>query len=563
MADMQDATIEFLTSKDGVPTVKVNDVLLHSKYDPRKEAKRLVEENYDENKINILFGFGLGYIYEQIKEMYDDDVIVIDPLYSELKKHAIIQAKYVAGEINNIVIKNVVYEQLKFYSRRINVICSPNYQRIFLNEYKEVLKILKTIQHSNIVSENTIRFYSEKWQENYIHNLSLINKFDSFNSLVGKFDLPIVIASGGPSLIKQIPLLKAKRDQCILIASGSTVNSLVKEDVFPDFIVSVDGGEPNYNHFKSLKIEKSRLLFSFSSHYKIQQEFNGDMYAFLLDDNLYFQKYLQNEFNINLPLMKGGTSVANFALGCAIQMTSGPIAIIGQDLAYTNNQSHAQGNKNYAELDKKLLVERGAFEEEGYNGDKVWTDSVFVTMREEFDKLYYIYGDDSTVYNCTEGGLKIKSIPQMPFKEFCNMYMQEDSQKYIPQMKNFSYEKSILIKKFKQEILRYESLKKELRDVLLALKIEKNQTYFSSKLLKKLDKIDEKIKKIQEKTSISYILEPVLLDAVTLPQFKKKDSEEEKFKKAYLQNEKLYNDVMLALDKTKNMVQKLIEKGDF
>ncbi len=558
MINTQNLLIDFLYTKTGLETVKVNNILLHSKYDPIKEAKKVIEESFDEEKTNILFGFGLGYLYKEIQDTYDQEVIVIDPIFAHLSQHAIIQPKYVIDSVDKVKINRLLHRELEFYSRKINVICAPSYQKIFMEEYKETLNILKNVQHSNMISENTVRFFSEQWQINYVRNLSQLNKFDTFNKLINKFSAPIVIASGGPSLLKQIPNLKKYRKNFILMASGSTINSLIKEDIYPDFIVSVDGGEANYNHFKNLDIKNGNLIFSFSSHHKIQEEFAGNMYSFLLNDDHAFQKYIYNEFGINFPMLVGGTSVANFALSCAIHMTTGPISIIGQDLAYTNNQTHAKGNNHFKEIDKDYLIKKKAFKEKGYEGGEVWTDSLFVAMREEFEKLYDIYGEKKIIYNCTEGGLQIERIPQMNFEYFCKKYF-KDPVELLELKEQINVAHHFSMRDFLQkELERYDLLIKEVKDVLLDLKMERNQNFFSNKLLKKLDKVDEKIKKIQEQSSINYILEPVLLDAVIQPQYKKEDTREIKFEKAYSQNEKLYNDIIAVLIKMKLIVNEII-----
>jgi len=554
---------EILITKNKLKTIKINNLLLHSKYDPIKEAKYIVKENFNENKINILFGFGIGYIYNEIKSLYGEDkVIVIDPFYKELKDYSIIKPKHVIESIDKVKINRLVHKMLSFYSRKINVICSPNYQQLCMNEYKETLKILKNIQHSNIISENTIRFFGEIWQKNYIENLSLINNYSSFNELLNKYKEPIVIASGGPSLSKQIPLLKKYRSKCILIASGSTINSLLEEGICPDYIISVDGGEANFNHFKSISmniLSDAKLIFAFSSNYKIQQRFKNKMYAFLLNDDEKFQNYIYKEFDLIFPRLVGGTSVANFALSCAINMTEGPIAIIGQDLAYTNNYSHAKGNKNCEKMDEELLIKKQAFKEMGYYGQKVWTDSLFVAMREEFEKLYDVYADEKEIYNCTEGGLKIENIPQKNFNNFCEEFLKDDINRgnEVKYRKINNYPINLVLKK---EIDEYKGLIIKLQKALTLLEREEHNKYFSDKLLKELDMVDEEVKKIQEETSINYIFEPVLLDAVSKYDSEIGESQEKKFINAYKQNVELYKNLIKALDTTIEIVNECLLK---
>ena len=555
---------EILLTKNKLKTIRINNLLLHSKYDPIREARDIVKENFKVNALNVLFGFGIGYIYNEIKSLYgDDETIVIDPFYKVLKDHAIIEPKNIIDSIDKVKINRLVHKMLPFYSKNINVICSPNYQQLCMNEYKETLKILKNIQHSNIISENTIRFFGEIWQRNYIENLSLINRYSSFNELLNKHKEPIVIASGGPSLSKQIPLLKKYRSKCILIASGSTINSLLEEEICPDYIISVDGGEANFNHFKSIAVNTLRdakLIFAFSSNYKIQQNFKNTMYAFLLNDDEKFQNYLYKEFDLIFPRLVGGTSVANFALSCAINMTEAPIAIIGQDLAYTNNYSHAKGNKNCEKMDEGLLIKKQAFKETGYYGQKVWTDSLFVAMREEFEKLYVVYEDEKEIYNCTEGGLKIERIPQKSFKDFCEEFLKDNIN--IEESKNEPPPHYPINLVLKNEIDKYKSLIIKLQKAVTLLEKEKLNNYFSDTLLKELDMVDEEVKKIQEETSINYIFEPILLDAVSKYETEIEESREKKFINAYKQNTELYKNLIKALKITIEIVNSCLVKEE-
>lgn len=552
-------TIEYLETKNNLITVKVNKLFLHSKYNPVSEAQRIIKEKYDPDKLNILFGFGLGYLYEEVINQYNqENLIIIDPLFDLLKNNVIIEPVNLMTEINKNELTRTLHKTLKYYSRKINVICSPNYDRLCLKEYKEVLTILKNIQYSNIISENTIRFFSKQWQENYIQNLAIMDKFDTFNKLINKFNCPIVIASGGPSLIKQLPLLQKMKSKCIVIAAGSTINSLLKYGIIPDFVVSVDGGEANYNHFASLNVNSPSIIFSFSSNYKIQKNYKGKMYAFLLNDDAYFQKYLHKEYNVGLPRFVGGTSVANFALSCAVNMTTGPIALIGQDLAYTNHQTHAEGNKNFKEIDEELFKKKSAFEEIGYYGEKVWTDHLFIAMREEFEKIYAIYKDCNKIFNCTEGGLRIGDIPQITFRNYCNRYLVNT--KEVKKKYDFKPLQSIdkIRKGLHKEIDIYNKVIGLLNNSLVELKKEEYNNYFSENLLNKLEKVDEQLKKIQEETSINYILEPILLDVMIKYEEKSNETYNEKFRRSFNQNMELYTESMKAIIATKKYIENML-----
>lgn len=88
---MKDIIVEELISKSGEPTLKINNYLLHSKYNPKKEAKLFVEKQYKVGSILILFGYGCGYILEEfIKQSSDEKIIVIDPYLSPEKNTQVV-----------------------------------------------------------------------------------------------------------------------------------------------------------------------------------------------------------------------------------------------------------------------------------------------------------------------------------------------------------------------------------------------------------------------------------------------------------------------------------------
>ncbi|PKC53047.1 hypothetical protein RhiirA1_480136, partial [Rhizophagus irregularis] len=52
--------VERLTAKSGVPTLKINDYYIHSKYDPIREAQQIAERQYTPHHAHIIFGYGCG-----------------------------------------------------------------------------------------------------------------------------------------------------------------------------------------------------------------------------------------------------------------------------------------------------------------------------------------------------------------------------------------------------------------------------------------------------------------------------------------------------------------------
>lgn len=544
--------IEFLSTKNNLKTVSVNGLLLHSKYDPIKEANRIVEKEFEPNFAYVLFGFGLGYIKNALIEKIGDPskIVIIDPIFSLLNND--ILSHQVIERVNEKEIETYIADRLPHLSKKIKVVCSPNYEKIFPNEYKMVLQIIKNVQMLNLVNENTVRYFADSWQENAIHNLVNVYTGISLEVLNKYYTCPVVVAAGGPSLTKQLPLLKEIEKNVILIAAGSTVNSLLKNEIEPDYIVTVDGSLANYNHFKDIGKIKSKLLFAITSNYKIQYEFKNEKYAFVDANNVEYREQIKKLFDVNLPLIYGGGSVANFCYSIANYITTGPIAMIGQDLAYTHNKSHDESNKHFIEIDDNVKKERRTFELEGYYGDKVLTDYSFLSMKKGFEILHYHNTNDNEIYNCTEGGVKIEGIEQLPFRAFVEGFVDRSNIINMEmEIKRRKADYNTFYGIMNRKIRKYDDVIKEIKNAIILLKTNSSMIYFDKKVLRGLEKVDAKLKKAFIELSIEYITGPISIDVLRNYEQIPNEKPVESYKRVFNQNLELYTRLLEVIEKSK------------
>jgi hypothetical protein len=558
------------TAKSGHPIHKVNKYYLHSKYDPIREAERFAEHHYKKNYLHILFGIGSGYIAEALsKKMSEDEfLIVVEPMDSLVegylnKNHVPERTFIIEGERLEDFKK--LFDSLKNrFSNRIQVVCSPNYDKLFPNNYHKMLNIIKNLIHVQKISENTVKAYSKEWQKNFIFNL--FYGFDDIplHVLERYFDVPVVVASGGPSLIKQIPLLKKIRKHVLLIASGSTINTLVNYDVEPDFVVTIDGHINNYKHFESLELKKTKMIYSLSHHEKILEKINQRSFMFTTDTQQFLTSYAKKLLNKEVPAVSGGASVATFALNIAYSISTGSVAIIGQDLAYTDNKTHAEHNKNFKKIDETYIKERRLFYTEGYYGDQVLTDYAFFTMKHDFENLIQTFSQPERIYNCTEGGVKLEGYQQISFQEFCNRYV--DTNNHVPIFNMDSYphkdvqEWKEFLMRIENEIKLHDKVKRLVEEAVLLLKRNTSDTAFNAKILKKLDKIDEQLKPIFDEGMMLLIAQPIVLDTFNNYLPKENETEKEMYQRVYARSMDLYSRLQEAATDSKSYFMRLKEK---
>lgn len=537
-------------SKTGLPVYRYKNIYLHSKYDPLKEAQRFVEKKYEAASLQILIGYGNGYIYEELKNKIkkDEKIIVIDSFISPNIADSSL------NEFTHQAIQDFLNQHIKV-TDSINLLISINYEKIIEDspELQLFVKSLNDRIRSNQITENTITYFISQWNENYLKNLKHAYNDHSIQELFSEKDIPVVVASGGPSLTKQLDLVKRYRDSIILIASGTTINSLLSEGIKPDLVVSVDGGEVNYQHFKDLKVTDFPLIYSPTVHYGIRENFKHAYYCFLtMEEQLipHYEKYA----NDSVATLIGGSSVANVAYNLALFLTNGPVALIGQDLAYTDGFTHAKGNLNRVKKKNSENLLR-----EGYYGDLVETDSVFLQMKEAFEFIQSKLLAHNRSYNCTEGGLNIESFQNIPFYEFLKIYAQkpvEIQYGYPTVEKNFTYYRQQLL----QDIQQYEGVIILFEKALKVLKSNVSQVSYEKQVLKKLEKIDSKIKKEIQGTNLSYAFSMINLHVLRYFRSSKNASREEEFALSFKQSEYMYEEMLKVTRQTVDILNTLKEE---
>lgn len=548
--------IQYLKAKNGENIIKINDYFLHSNYNPSKEAATFIERSYKKDAVQIVFGYGEGHFVNALKSKmsFNDRYIVIEPILPIKNKD-----DHVIPYGDSRQLQRDLSAYIKI-TDRINVILSPNYDRLVPEKYKDFLMIIKQLQKQAIFNENTIMYFQNKWDRNFLNNLSHTIKDESLAILRNAYSCPVVIASGGPSLTKQIPMLKKYRHKLLLIAAGSAINTLLQFNIEPDYTVSIDGSEENYNHYKGLKLINSKYIYEMYSHPDIRSSFKS-AYYFTGQMSSNIEEYLKQRIGSDIASLPGGVSVATYCLSIAMYISTGPIALIGQDLAYTNNQTHAEGNRRLSKIDEEFKNKTRLTEALGYYDDVVLTSFDLLAMKNIFEDLILLAGTEREIYNCTEGGIKIEGYTQLPFEEFCTQNALNLIQLAEPNLKekdSYNYSVSQILSKLNEELKICKELQSICMKSLEVLYSNSSNKEFLPRVLKKLDKNDKKIKMIIQKTALSITFQAI--DLYVLKYFKAKQNEtkEEQYTRVYSQSKTLYEKMSEATNRYLNYLQQTI-----
>lgn len=548
--------------------IENNNQLLYlgSKYNMQKEID-LIQNNIkkiSKSKDIIVFGAGNGVWLEQLDGITTDKRIVIVEPNRKLfdifvnKKHNINQNQVSAICMEDDDFYNNMLSAIK--SSNFSILIFSNYDFVYKDEFEFFVEKIKLVLIDKQVAENTNNAYSKIWFENYIKNIPYILQADCVNNYVDIFNnKPAIIVSAGPSLDKNIKLLKGNEDKFIVIAVGRVLKALKRENIKVDFTAIIDGSEKMFDVFEESLNDNIPLLFSEQTGSKIIEKYNGKKIFFSTREFINADKEILGCEPISL--FQGG-SVAHACIDFARVLGCDPIVFIGQDLAYTGDKAYSNNSVTYFENNQ--LKKETEFYTKGVKQDRVKTNYDFNIFRERIEMMINLYSE-KTFINSTEGGAHIEGATEIDLKEVIDKYTD-----YV--------NKSILNNDFtidlccKQIISNLKNIHDSIDDIIEACieakKINKDLVglYLKSagkynKALSRLDEIDSIIK---QNTGITYLFETLtkVIEQNLINLFCEEPESESiigKIKNIAKKGEYLYGELINALTYGEPLIKECIE----
>lgn len=434
-----DSRYVLLPTTTGVPTMVYHsvdgDILVHSKYDPQREAVRLVDAaRIEEANIIIVYGFGLGYHVTEVARRLKpyQQLLVIEPdgEAGHLALTARNMAEILANEQIHLAValdaEKITAWFLSHYDpqrdRQLTFLRLPALDRLHGEYFAQMDEAIRDAVNSRAMEEFTLQKIGPDVVKASLFNLRHFINNPGTAALHGQFTgLPAIIVAAGPSLNKNVHLLRQAKGRAVIIAVGTAVKTVQAVRVEPDIVISIDPGMPNYNIFHPLKLQDSVLVADLQSHPGILDEFDGCKYMFTNIGN-YVYHWIKDFFTGNHSFLETGGSVANNAWSLAYRMGCDPIVCIGQDLCLgTGGRTHADGTV----YEGVTANDRGALLVEANDGGKVKTLSNWYQFLRWFE-AWIEHNPDRTYINATEGGARIRGMKVRPLAEVITTYCTGD-----------------------------------------------------------------------------------------------------------------------------------------
>ncbi|MBN2782105.1 MAG: motility associated factor glycosyltransferase family protein [Campylobacterales bacterium] len=303
-------------------------------------------------------------------------------------------------KVYDLHIQSEYYEKnFKDNINKINAIILKAYRHLVLGKGNDATDALIGVQHHIANMPQMLKNYKIK---------------DLFKQKIS--DMAIVVSTG-PSLTKQLPLLKEFAPYVTIISVDASLPILQKHNIIPDIVTSIERVVQTASFFDDISDEVAKHTYFVASSiiepytfYKLKDK----KLVLSMRPFGYMLYYGFDDFGY----LGSGMSAANLAYQLAAFMQYKKIVLIGQDLAYSNDGiSHADGHKFIKGKDKHKETDTYV---EAYGGDG------FVKTTIQWDMFKNFFDKDITeakeccsieTYNSTEGGARIESAIERPFKE--------------------------------------------------------------------------------------------------------------------------------------------------
>lgn len=442
--EIREATkcFEVVPAKNGLPTLLYGDdnqkIYLHSKYDPIREGQQLLckYENIEDYDHVFFYGLGLGYHVEEfVKQFPEKEFSIYEP--SEEIFYKYLSAKDIKKVFDfgfkGLYIENPEQDSALLLNQFINanmrkkilLIFLPSYETIFQASFNNFTKQFQQIVINQRDSFGVNAAFEKRWTINSLLNFPEVLKTPNVLQDLEKEKFknkPAILVAAGPSLEEDIENIRYIKEHGLayIFSVGSAISVLINNQIYPDAACTYD---PTVKNSKVLDIVVNKgitdipLIFGSSVGFETLLQYPGQKAHMITSQDTLAPFLLRREDGEQLDKVNDSPSIAVITLQMLQKLGFSPIILAGQNLAYKDDKSYAQGI-SYYDQNSKLTdkdLEKSIQVEDVYGGT-VYTNDGFNRMRQQME-MYIGHCSETEVINTTKGGANIRGAAFQPMDE--------------------------------------------------------------------------------------------------------------------------------------------------
>lgn len=407
-------------------------VPLHSPVGSMLEAETTARESCRPalDRVHLILGLGLGYLVQAAAERSPGPIVVYEPHLPILKftlENINLSKVLESGQVRIVTTLPELLATLNpllFTADPLDILCLPGYALLMKDALNPLLTQLEALLDDRKRDYRTARFFHQQWNEQFFMNLPHLPACLSMKDLQGKApNKPAIIISRGPSLDAALPAIAAMKNQAVLIAVGAALHHLHRAGITPDFAVFMDsrGMEAQLHGLPEHYLQNIVFLLSTFTQPDCYETPSRAKVRFTMPSDQVFAEWMAKgspAFPADR-VMEGCGTVSHMAYQTAYVLDCNPIVLVGQDLAFPNNQVYAGGTVVKTDEQGHLCLEKTETlftarqqmaSVPGQNGETLQTLANFKAYIRQFEKTA---ADNAAspcpkkLYNASLGGARI------------------------------------------------------------------------------------------------------------------------------------------------------------
>ncbi|WP_462197295.1 motility associated factor glycosyltransferase family protein [Campylobacter jejuni] len=536
LKEIKSSKFELILGKDNLDInlkdTSDNTFLYENVIDEFNSMLNTYNDKYLLYPVLYFYGFGNGILFKALLQnknhqhivVFEKDIEIIWIMFHILD---------FSNELQNS--RLMVLNTNKLEIQDYNELCSSKpffqFSRIYFLElmshyyerfHEDILGLNKKLAENfknSIVSYGNDPLDALQGIEQFVYNLPQMITHPSYKELLSKrkgISDTAIIVSTGPSLTKQLPLLKKYASKATIFCADSSYPILAKHGIKPDYVCMLERTEITAEFFNHDFGEFDKdIVFVCAGvvHPKAIEYLKGRNRKYLIIPRyLYFPIYIKLKY---FDFLYNTPSVAHMACYLSLHLNHKNIIFIGQDLAYAENgNSHPDDYQNSANYESQMYEH---ILTEAYGGKKeIKTHEVWIFFKQILEAMIIKY--HITTYNCTEGGARIEGTIEKPFLWACENLLHKDLNKPFEKLEPLSLNKQneFLLKayyKVCKSIKHCRDFSKilsndfnNIQNIYLNLNKKENDLNLA---IRKIDEFKNKLENIKQMQDLYEILQPL------------------------------------------------------
>ncbi|EAK5649577.1 motility associated factor glycosyltransferase family protein [Campylobacter jejuni] len=459
LKEIKSSKFELILGKDNLDInlkdTSDNTFLYENVIDELNTMLNTYNDKYLLYPVLYFYGFGNGVLFKALLQnknhqhivVFEKDIEIIWIMFHILDfSHELQNARLIVLNTNKLEIQDYnelcSFKPFFQFSRIYFLELMSHYYERFHEDVLELNKKLAENFKNSIVSHGNDPLDALQGIEQFVYNLPQMITHPSYKELLSKrkgISDTAIIVSTGPSLTKQLPLLKKYASKATIFCADSSYPILAKHGIKPDYVCMLERTEITAEFFNHDFGEFDKdIIFICAGvvHPKAIEYLKGRNRKYLIIPRyLYFPIYIKLKY---FDFLYNTPSVAHMSYFLSVLLNHKNIIFIGQDLAYAENgNSHPDDYQNSANYESQMYEH---ILTEAYGGKKeIKTHEFWIFFKQILEAMIIKY--HITTYNCTEGGARIEGTIEKPFLWACENLLDKDLNKPFEKLEPLSLNK--------------------------------------------------------------------------------------------------------------------------